>query len=142
LQYWIAENAESTTLMILNMEARTLKEEVTIPNGFTFARIISMTSEGGAASLSKFKIGGVDFNLKASEGSASYGEEVLTLAGTGEIPFEIAPESAILIRMSAEDLGAVLPPDIVEGDGAFSGSLARPAASLLAVTALVALALF
>jgi hypothetical protein len=140
LQYWIAENAESTSLMILNLRNTPLTESVTIPNGFTFARIIRMTSEGGALSLSKFNIGGVDFNLKASEGSASYGEEILTLAGNGEIPFEVAAESAILIRMSAEDLGAVLPPDIVEGDGAFSGSLARPAVSLLAVTALLVLA--
>jgi hypothetical protein len=63
-------------------------------------------------------IGGVDFNLKglkASEGSASYEEEILTLAGNGEIPFVVAAESAILIRMSADDLGAVLPPDIVGG---------------------------
>jgi hypothetical protein len=140
LQYWIAENAESTSLMVLNLRNTPLKEEVTIPNGFTFARIIRMNSEGGALSLSKFNIGGVDFNLKASEGSASYGEEILTLAGNGEIPFEVAAESAILIRMSSVDLGAVLPPDIVEGDGAFSGSLARPAASLFAITALLVLA--
>ena len=141
LQYWIAENAESTSLVVLNLRNTPLKESVTIPNGFTFARIIRMTSEGGALSSSGFNIGGVDFNLEASEGSANYGEEVLTLAGNGEIPFEIAAESAILIRMSSSDLGAVLPPDIVQGGDSFSGSVARPAASLFAAAILV-LALF
>lgn len=100
-----------------------------------------MTSSGGALSLDNFNIGGVDFNLKASEGSANYGEELLTLAGNGEIDFTVPAESAFLIRMSAQDLGAVLPPDIVEGDGAFSGSMARPAASFV-VAALLVLALF
>jgi hypothetical protein len=141
LQYWIAENAESTTLVVLNLRNSELKESVTIPNGFTFARIIKMTSSGGALSLDNFNIGGVDFNLKASEGSANYGEELLTLAGNGEIDFTVPAESAFLIRMSAQDLGAVLPPDIVEGDGAFSGSMARPAASFV-VAALLVLALF
>jgi hypothetical protein len=100
-----------------------------------------MNSVGGALSLSNFNIGGVDFNLEATEGSASYGEEILTLSGTGVIPFDVDAESALIIRMSSTDLGAVLPEDIVEGDS-FSGSLARPTASLLAVAALLVVALF
>ncbi|KAL3894553.1 MAG: hypothetical protein SGCHY_005207 [Lobulomycetales sp.] len=124
VHYWVARNAESTTLVVINTQNSAVSGTVKVPFGNIHGQVIRLSSPGGAAALAEFSLGGLDFN---AVGVSTSTEEKLSLVGGSEAPFDVAAESVMALRMSVNDLGSFLPDSIIqsaapETNSAISGS--------------------